>query len=113
MEEATYSPVKRLDTARRGECLGMILLEVDAHACGTAVLRSKHLFTVVTHGLFGCRVVRSLDKVKPNDASGLAAIGAVVRSDLLEVIRRKREMRRARRRKNGRRRSGRSARTGS
>ena len=78
------------------------------------MLRSKHLFAVVARGLFGSRVVRSLDEVRPNDASGLAAIGAVVRSDLLEVIRRKREMRRARRRKNGRRRrSGRSARTGS
>ena len=77
------------------------------------MLRPEHFFAVVARGLFGSRVVRSLDEVKPNDASGLAAIGAVVLSDLLEVIRRQREMKRARRRKNGRRRSGRSARTGS
>jgi hypothetical protein len=75
------------------------------------MLRPEHLFAVVAHGLFGSRIVRSPDEVEPNDASGLVAIGAVVRSDLLEVIRRKREMRRARR-KNGRRRCGRSARTG-
>ena len=85
------------------------------------MLRRERFVAVDASRLFGSRVVRSLGEVRPNDGSGLAAIGAVVRSDLLEVIRRKRGMRRVRRKKNGRRarkngrgrRSGGSARTGS
>jgi len=78
------------------------------------MLRPERFFAVVARRLFGSRVIRSLNEVKPNDASGLAAIGAVVLSDLLEVVSRKRGVRRVRRRKNGRRRrSGGSARTGS
>jgi hypothetical protein len=80
------------------------------------MVRRERFAAVVAHSLFGSHIVRSFDKVKPNDASGLAAIDAVVLSDLLEVIRRKRERRRerrrARRRKNGRRRRGGSTRAG-
>ena len=77
------------------------------------MLRRERFVAVDATGLFGSRVVRSLDVVTPNDASGLAAIGAVVRSDLLKVIRRKGRMRRARRRKNRRRRRRRRRRSGS
>lgn len=117
-EEATHSPVGRLGTIRRGEYAGVILLEVLTHSRGTAVTRHERFVAVDARGLFGSRVVRSLDEVGPDYASGLAAIDAIVRQDLLEVFRRKRGRRRRRRRRrtrrNGRgRRSGGSARTGS
>jgi hypothetical protein len=56
----------------------MLMQEVVPHSCGAALTRRVRLAAVRALGHSGSLVVGILDEVKPNFASGLATIDAIV-----------------------------------